>query len=320
MRTLQSGTAALAKTHPRAHCIDQIECFMEAVDDTVTPKLDGRRAHKEPGLTPMQKAWARDGAVWLEEFLPASLCDRYKHFWYKHSPGPGGWGHPTPYVEHEQIRDIAMYPPVMDAMQELIGGEMVLHLTLTGFKSTTRSWHQDDYLNAPCVNSWYTAVWIALDDVHEHADPFQFVPGSHRWPLLRQKKVKAQMNASELSSPMWPTYSERIIEPLFEEKFQRHGLTPLNFVAKKGDVLIWHGRLAHQGSHAINNTLERRSLIAHYTETQHHLCNDPPLKKRDVRAKPPKKDAKPGAFGALFYNFSTRPNFRDHRRHHGAPS
>ena len=154
MRTLQSGTAALAKTHPRAHCIDQIECFMEAVDDTVTPKLDGRRAHKEPGLTPMQKAWARDGAVWLEEFLPASLCDRYKHFWYKHSPGPGGWGHPTPYVEHEQIRDIAMYPPVMDAMQELIGGEMVLHLTLTGFKSTTRSWHQDDYLNAPCVNSW----------------------------------------------------------------------------------------------------------------------------------------------------------------------
>jgi ectoine hydroxylase-related dioxygenase (phytanoyl-CoA dioxygenase family) len=143
-------------------------------------------------------------------------------------------------------------------------------------------------------------VWIALDDVHADAGPFQFVPGSHRWPLLRQQKVKRRMKPEEVNTPHWPTLSEKVIEPLFEEKFRRHGLTPTDFMARKGDVLIWHGRLAHQGSHALNSSLERRSLIAHYTERQHHLCSGTP-ESRHARQRP-------AAGGGLYYNYSTRPS------------
>jgi hypothetical protein len=144
-----SSAAAHAKTEPQHGCHDRIECYMEAVNDKETPVLDHKGAHRKEGLSPMQAAWARDGAVWLQDFLPAGLADWYIDFWYKQSPGPGGWGYPTPYVEHKPIRQVAMYPPLMAALKELIGGEMVLHLTLTGFKSTTRSWHQDDFLNSP---------------------------------------------------------------------------------------------------------------------------------------------------------------------------
>jgi len=227
-------------------------------------------------MTKMQRTWLRDGAVWLKDFLPHGLADRYAHYWYQHSPNRGGWPYPTAYNEHKPIREVALYPPLMEAMRELIGGEMVLHLTLTGFQTTTRSWHQDDYLNLDCVNSWYAAVWFALDDIHPDAGPFQFVPGSHRWPLLRQKKVMKFMRPEELGTPAWPTYSERILEPLFEDKFRRAEVKPVDFVARKGDVLIWHGRLAHQGQHAINASLERRALIAHFTEKTHHLCSGIP--------------------------------------------
>ena len=285
MNSTQVKLANLAMySHLAAHeptvalngCTNRIECFMEAVDDKLTPVLDrsaGHHVKSTEKLSTMQKSWARDGVVWLEEFLPHDLVDRYVNFWYKHAPDRGGWPYPTPYVKHKHIRDVALYPPLMEAMRELIGGEMILHLTLTGFQSTTRSWHQDDFLNNACVNSWYAAVWIALDDVHPHAGPFQFIPGSHRWPLLRQHKVKKQMKPEEVKSPSWPSYSERILEPLFEDKFRNAGLKPTDFVARKGDVLIWHGRLAHQGTRPFNTSLERRALIAHYTEKQHHLCS-----------------------------------------------
>lgn len=303
MEPIVPSLASLYSTDPQHKCNDRIECFMETVDDTQTPTLDHRGAFEMPNISPMQRAWARDGAVWLKGLIPSGLVDRYTHYWYKHSPGPGGWGHPTPYVEHEHIRELALYTPLMKALQEVIGGEMVLHLTLTGFKSTTRSWHQDDFLNAPCVNSWYVAVWIALEDIHPDSGPFQFVPGSHRWPLLRQAKVKHQMKPEEADSLLWPTYSEKVIEPLFEEKFRRHNLKPTDFLARKGDVLIWHGRLAHQGTHPINKTLERRSLIAHYTEREHHLCSGVPASMH-VRDRT-EGDAYHKNHGGLYYNFSS---------------
>jgi len=292
----QSEAARAAGTDPRTGCKHKIECFMETVQEVDAPPLDRKKIAKND-LSHAQQAWAENGALWLENFIPGGQADRYVDFWKKNSPGKGGWSYPTPYVEHKEIRDFALYPPLMDLMQKILGGEMVLHLTLTGFQTTTRSWHQDDFLNPACVNSWYAAVWVALEDIHPHSGPFQYVPGSHHWPLLRQTKVKRQLSEREAKSNMWPTYSERILKPLFTEKFDRHNLRPVDFVAKKGDVLIWHGRLAHQGSKALNTTLDRKSLIMHYTERDHHLCGTAQSKAQLHRRQE----------GKLYYNYSTRP-------------
>jgi ectoine hydroxylase-related dioxygenase (phytanoyl-CoA dioxygenase family) len=143
-----------------------------------------------------------------------------------------------------QIRKIAPYPPLMDHMRNLVGEEMLFHLALTGWVSTERQWHQDDYLNPPHVNSCYAAVWIALDDIHEDSGPFEYVPGSDRWPLLRGETVRSYMTAEELRDyDAWPTISEGIVVPAIEREIQKTGLPITKFIAKRGDVLIWHGRL-----------------------------------------------------------------------------
>jgi hypothetical protein len=64
-----------------------------------------------------------------------------------------------------EIRDLSLYPPLHEVIKELFGGEFVLHLNLTGFVSTERDWHQDDYLNPPFINGWYLATWMALEDI-----------------------------------------------------------------------------------------------------------------------------------------------------------
>ena len=50
--------------------------------------------------------------------------------------------------------DLALHRPVTEMLEHLIGAPMGLNLTLTGWVSTSRAWHQDDYLNPSFVNSW----------------------------------------------------------------------------------------------------------------------------------------------------------------------
>ena len=132
---------------------------------------------------------------------------------------------------------------------------MLLHLTLTGWVSTERNWHQDDYLNPPFVNSWYAAVWVALDRIDPDSGPFEYVPGSHAWPLLRGDKVRAHMleeeaeaRDPETGAGLWPTLSEKLVVPAIEAELASKQSRTEHFLAEKGDVLIWHGRLMHRGS------------------------------------------------------------------------
>ncbi|GFE68441.1 hypothetical protein [Chroococcus sp. FPU101] len=73
------------------------------------------------------------------------------------------------------------------------------------------------------------------------------------------------MEQEETIRPDWPTISERVCVPAFEDYIQRNSSQIHQFIAKKGDVLIWHGRLTHRGSLAKNPNLMRKGLISHYS-------------------------------------------------------
>jgi hypothetical protein len=252
----------------------------EMPDPAVLPPLD-RPGLNESLLTPEQAEWRRDGVATLRRFLPHSVVDPYiarREQLRTEAPEHyrGGWYTPTPYEHVPELRVLALYPPLMRMMEQLIGEPMMMHLNLTGWVSTERNWHQDDYLNPPHVNSWYAAVWIALDHIDPDAGPFEYVPGSHRWPLLRQKKVLACMTREEAEerdpvrrSLVWPKTSERFVVPAIAAELSARNATVEQFRAEKGDVLIWHGRLMHRGSLPRSADMLRRSLIVHYSGITH---------------------------------------------------
>ena len=226
-------------------------------------------------LSPAQRGWRRDGVVILQGFLPDSVLDPYIAVRAAHDQ-PGGWVSPTPYLHVPELRALSLYPPLMRMMESLIGEPMMLHLNLTGWVSTERDWHQDDYLNPGHVNSWYAAVWIALETIHPDCGPFEFIAGSHRWPLLRQQKVRRFLTQAQdeerdpvSGTELWPKRSERFVVPAIEAEIAARGVTPTQFVGRKGDVLIWHGRLMHRGTMARVPGMPRRALIAHYSGVNH---------------------------------------------------
>ena len=232
------------------------------------PPLDRKKAPAK--LTPDQEFWRENGYLILRDIIPAELIDRYCAVRRTVSHAEG-WNSPTPYLEVPAIRDLCLYPPLCRKMEELMGEPLGLHLNLTGWVSTERDWHQDDYLNPPEVNGHYIAAWTALDQISPDAGPFEFVPGSHHWPFIRQAKVLALLGPDWANNAHWPAESERLLTPFFEEQIRQRRSPVERFLGNRGDVLLWHARLLHRGSLPIRPGAERRSMIAHYsTLTRRH--------------------------------------------------
>ncbi len=264
--------AHVATNHRAASPAISFADLSETPEPALLPPLD-RPDLDLIALTPEQRAWWRDGVVVLPKFIPNTVTDPYVA---RRSAldSPGGWLSPVPYLQVPELKAVGLYPPLMRMLEHLIGEPMLLHLALSGWVSTERNWHQDDYLNPPFVNSWYAAVWIALDRIDPASGPFEYVPGSHRWPLLRGENVRRfltdeERERTEHGVNHWPKYSERFVVPAIEAEIARRRVPPRTFLADKGDVLIWHGRLMHRGTLAAQPGRERRSLITHYSGLNH---------------------------------------------------
>lgn len=219
---------------------------------------------REDRLTPLQREWRETGRLILRDFLPRDVIDRYCAL-REALDDPGGWDDETPYLHHPEIIDLCLHPSLRRVLDDLIGEPMVMHLNLTGWRSTQRDWHQDDYLNPDGVNARYIAVWIALGDITPECGPFEFVPGTHRWPHIRRSRVMEFVPEDLREDRSWPVWSERLLTPFFETELGRTSLPRERFLARKGDVLIWHARLLHRGSMPQDPNAERRAIIAHYT-------------------------------------------------------
>lgn len=178
----------------------------------------------------------------------------------------GGWADATPYMRYPALRRLVCDGALAIVIERLLGEVAGVHLNLTGWVTTERDWHQDTYLNPPHVGDYYAAVWIALADIEPDSGPFQFIPGSHRWPTVTQLRIGQYL---DINDPHWPKQSERILTPLFEAEIEKRNAEVVSYLPKRGDVLLWHGRLLHRGSKANVPGTIRPALIAHYSGVHH---------------------------------------------------
>jgi hypothetical protein len=223
----------------------------------------------DPAPDPGPADWNDEGVVIVQNFFPEELLVQYEKCWVEsNSDRPRGWPDPIPYTRHPELRDLFCYKPLADLLETLIGEPAGLHLNLTGWVSTERDWHQDSYLNPPWVGDAYAAVWISFADIHPDSGPFQYVPGSHRWPQVTRQKILNALDPDQRDH-RWPKFSEIILSPLFENEIKERNVEVVTHLPKRGDLLVWHGRVLHRGSKANVPGMERRSAIAHYSGVNH---------------------------------------------------
>lgn len=265
--TAQTTLAELCEVVPERDrpFLDWEECYL----DLALSNPNGEPEYRK--LLEQQKHWRESGYVVLKNFIPPALSDAYCAA-YESANGKGsrmGYGIGTPYMTVKEIRDLCLYAPLVDFLGDIIGEPMGMNLNLTNWISTERTFHQDDYLNPEFVNGHYLAAWVALDDIHPDSGVFEFVPGSHKWPVMRQGKILACLEGHERSNPDWPRIAEKVLDPLWQEEIERRGAEIKSVDMKKGDVLIWHSWLLHRGSKPKNPDLLRKALICHYSGIRH---------------------------------------------------
>lgn len=227
--------------------------------------------------------WNAEGVVLLRGFFSADELEPYEREW-AHAHGylgsaaddlglpillasnPHGWADSCPYMTHDALRKLCCNPRLGELLRGLTGDDMAVNLNLTGWVSTERDWHADSYLNEPEVGDYYAAVWVALADINPLSGVFQYVPGSHKWPQITRETIGRYF---DIEDPSWPKQSETILTELFEEEIESRHATVVSHVPKRGDVLVWHGRLLHRGSKPLRPGVSRPALIAHYSGVHH---------------------------------------------------
>jgi len=133
--------------------------------------------------------------------------------------------------------------------------------SLTFNKGSQQPIHLDyPYVNVQTNLSRMAASWIPLEDVHPDAGPLAYYCGSQlpeRLPFFDWGDGSIVFTPQSVRSPM--DFAHHLADEM-----RRLEIQPKVFLPKRGDVLIWHAYLAHEGLPIKDQSRTRRSYVSHY--------------------------------------------------------
>ena len=156
----------------------------------------------------------------------------------------------------DRAGELIFPPPVLRFLTQIYDRPPVVFQTMTLRWGSEEPLHIDTGPLSLTEPMSLAGSWLALEDVQESSGEFEYVPGSHLVPeMLHHGATKAHYgDMSEYA---------RILASTREQCAER-GLKTERFLARKGDVLIWHADLMHGGAVIEDSTRTRKSLVAHF--------------------------------------------------------
>jgi ectoine hydroxylase-related dioxygenase (phytanoyl-CoA dioxygenase family) len=158
------------------------------------------------------------------------------------------------YLMSGEVRDLALDCELTAILADLLGDPAVLCNSLNFEKGSSQPKHIDSLYMTPRTPHRLVAAWIALEDVHPDAGPLVYYPGSHKIPLYTFND--GSHHASREEAIDWFDY--------IDVQLRLRGLKERRYLARKGDVFIWHSDLVHGGSPIRDAGRTRASLVCHY--------------------------------------------------------
>lgn len=170
-------------------------------------------------------------------------------------------------------KKLALNRPVVSFLRHVFGHPVVAMQTLTFRRGSQQGMHQDYAYVVAEIPTHLAACWIALEDVHPDAGPVAYYPGSQRIPRF---DFGDGPFLTETSPKREAEFAAHI-----ESECHKRGLPRVALEARRGDVLIWHGALAHCGLPVRDPERTRQSLVVHYSTDVGY-----PRERRNPRARP----------------------------------
>ncbi|MFC3173271.1 phytanoyl-CoA dioxygenase family protein [Novosphingobium bradum] len=169
---------------------------------------------------------------------------------------------------HHRIQDAWQFQPdvgaiaangaVLSLLSRLYGRRAFPFQTLNFPVGTQQALHSDAAHFSSQPERFMCGVWVALEDIRAEAGPLNYLPGSHRWPIITNAMVGRRGWQTRLHSAQDP------FEAAWQAQAEASGTAPETFLARKGQALIWAANLLHGGSPQTDPTLTRWSQVTHY--------------------------------------------------------
>jgi hypothetical protein len=159
---------------------------------------------------------------------------------------------------NENVRAIAANANVLDLLGKLYGRPAFPFQTLNFPVGTQQPLHSDSIHFSSVPERFMCGVWLAMEDIDTDAGPLTYLPGSHKWPILRNSMIARRGWGSSRESAQDP------FQAAIEALVSACGIPQELFLAKKGKALIWSANLLHGGSPQLDQTLTRWSQVTHY--------------------------------------------------------
>ena len=225
-----------------------------AVDAATLAKVNGAvdRAWNEPPLGLLVETFEPDGAM---RYVPPEVAFRY-----------GRTKMLDLYAHDAVVRRAIANGPAMRFLAAVFGETPKAFQSLYFETGSQQAMHKDTaYVKIDGNPLALAATWLALEDIKPHTGELEYYVGSHRAPDFLFGGASKWMEAEPDAHP-------RFLETLHRDA-ATHGHRREAFLARAGDVLVWHADLAHGGS-AVSGAAgvpgasarpSRRSLVTHFT-------------------------------------------------------
>ena len=163
------------------------------------------------------------------------------------------------WLEQPAVRALALEPLVLDLLRQLYGREPFAFQTLNFAVGSEQHFHSDAVHFHSYPHGFMCGVWFALQDIEAESGPLQYFPGSHRLPYLSAQALG--LTPDQIAAEAHP---QTLFEGHWQQAVAERGFQPERFLARRGDVLIWHANLLHGGEPVRNRQLRRWSQVVHY--------------------------------------------------------
>ena len=155
-------------------------------------------------------------------------------------------------------QQIFNHPQLQEISSLIFGKPAHPHFSISFRRGSEQALHEDMSVFHILPLNHLLGVWIATEDISPDSGPLVYYPGSHKAKLYEAFDNYPQTNLRTMVPQRMQDYYD-YVEQRVKDRYPRK-----LFIAKKGQVLFWHGMLVHGGSMAKNPNLTRKSLVLHF--------------------------------------------------------
>jgi len=163
------------------------------------------------------------------------------------------------YKQSYTIRKVIKEKRLLDLFGFILDKKIIPFQSINFLKGSEQHAHSDSIHMTTFPKGYMIAAWFALEDITIEQGPLSYYPGSHLLPYITNDDYKNSSNEVMLDGDANKKYEVKAASVIMENNLQKEV-----FLAKKGDVFIWHANLIHGGEAQLNKALTRKSMVVHY--------------------------------------------------------